>query len=130
MNKFTKKEISLCRQVAEKHRKDIEKSDMYFYQDEIHLWSMPFKQTKDIVTTDEIIPLWTISDCLEFLRERCQDHVLLIHDEGDEKEWWLWMDEYTETQQVGSGKTPLEACLKAVLAVLEEGKSEQNKGMK
>jgi len=72
--------------------------------------------------TKEEISTWTISDCLEFLKKKCQDHVLLIHDEGDEKEWWLWMDEYKETQQVGSGKTPLEACLKAVLAVLEEGK--------
>ena len=73
--------------------------------------------------TKEEINLWTISDCLEFLREKCNHSVVLKHDEHDEQDgWFLWLDEYHKTEKEGYGKTPLEACLKAVLAVLEEVK--------
>ncbi len=133
--KLTKEEISLCKQVVEKYKKEIGKGDWVYYHGFRYLvedaWILedmcPLPEAKlvghaNIVEQSECIPLWTISDCLEFLREKCQDHVLLIHDKEDEVEWFLWMDEYEKTQQMGKGKTPLEACLKAVLAVLEEGK--------
>jgi len=120
--KFTKNEIDLCKQIAEKQRKRIEKGDMYFYQDEIHLWSMPFKQTKDVMTTNEVIPLWTLSDCLEFLNQANSFKTQLYNTK------WNWYCK-TKRYEIGAkeyfarGKTPLEACLKAVLAVLEEGNS-------
>ncbi|TES92941.1 MAG: hypothetical protein E3J87_03505 [Candidatus Cloacimonadota bacterium] len=119
MTEFTKEEISLCKQIAEKHRREIKKRQYYYnaFLKRIQ-WSGEDGQSQ----ASWAIPLWTISDCLEFLKKKCRDHVLLIHDEGDEKEWWLWMDEYKETQQVGSGKTPLEACLKAVIEVLKNAK--------
>ena len=121
--KFTKEEISLCKQVAEKYKKRVEYGDWYLNEKSNipYLWKSipPFKYIHK-----NIIPLWAISACLEFLRERCKDHVLLIHEEDldDDEEWYLWFDEYKETQQWDKGKTPLEACLKVVLAVLEECK--------
>lgn len=50
--------------------------------------------------TREEISLWTISKCVDFLRERgCKNYLYLLHHEN-----------------------PLESCQKAVLTVLEEGK--------
>ena len=127
---FNKEEIRLCEQIAEKHRKEIEPFDWVIggWKNGTEVIGRIVDRGQGIIKLpeksplypDEIIPLWTISDCLEFLSEKCQDHILLSHDEGDEIEWWLWMDEYKETQQVGSGKSPLEACLKAVIEVLKK----------
>jgi len=133
---MTKEEISLCKQVAERHRKKIKKGDWVQFHGSPHLVedarapeALPLEVVLSLigyassVRQEDVIPLWTISDCLEFLKERCKDHVLLIHEEDldDDEEWYLWFDEYKETQQWDKGKTPLEACLKVVLAVLEEG---------
>ena len=121
--KFTKEEISLCEQIAEKHIKKVKYGEWYLLNGKPILCAYANEGFhKSLEAENKIVPLWTISDCLEFLRKKCQDHVLLIHDKEDDVEWFLWMDEYKETQQMGKGKTPLEACLKAVLAVLEEGK--------
>ena len=118
--KFTKKEISLCKQVAEKHRREIKYGD-WFYLNEAenyYLWMHGFAR---IDIPKEWFPLWTISDCLEFLEKKCSHYVRLRHDEHDEQDgWFLWFDEYHETEKEGYGKTPLEACLKIVLAVLKE----------
>jgi hypothetical protein len=123
--KFTKEEISLCKQVAKKHRKVIEYGIHLYdeFKDFGFVYVDTYFQRLNIAKTpNDYIQIWTVSDCLEFLRDRCKDHVLLIHEEGleDDEEWYLWLDEYKETQQWDKGKTPLEACLKAVLAVLEE----------
>lgn len=137
--KPTKEEISLCKQVAEKYKKKESRGDWIVISHPKSMMSMrpthysnPPRTTEDVVLRNDSrhfdipykheFPLWTISDCLEFLRKRCKDHVLLIHEEGmeEEEEWYLWFDEYKETQQWGKGKTPLEACLKVVLAVLKE----------
>jgi len=134
MIKFTKEEISLCKKVAKKHRKEIKYGDWYISIDSrMYLWlsSSPFN--KDFVNTcepqnqaDKIIPLWTISDCLEFLRERNWCLYKLIEWLGGEK---FQCSIINSSDNLGGrncfdrlGKTPLEACLKAVLAVLEEGK--------
>lgn len=129
--KFTPEEISLCKKIAAKHEGEVEVGDWLDFENGLYLVTEIVKTPEkvDVYVTDfrvaisaddDFIPLWTISDCLEVLREKCQDHVLLIHDKEDEVEWFLWMDEYKKTQQMGRGKTPLEACLKAVLAVLED----------
>ncbi len=128
--KFTEEEISLCTQIAEKHRKKIEYGD--WYADQVLVMNQETRKGDPmpivVLCTNKFgksigeVPLWTISDCLEFLRERCEDHVFLSHDEDDDEEWYLWFDEYKKTQQMGKGKTLLEVCLKVVLTVLEEGK--------
>ena len=112
--KFTKEEISLCKQVLGGHKKEIEFGDWYYETD-----------LEDIFLCEEIngqyvfpnlIPLWTISDCLEFLKEKF--HILALRaDDKFECELYLKTHSCSEV-----GKTPLEACLKAVLAVLEEKK--------
>jgi len=121
MIKFTKEEISLCKQVREKELllKPVKEGD--WVRNEYG------KPSTDLVTSEYIrnvirftdikhwFPLWTISDCLEFLRERkSQMEFELVF--GDEwKVIFHWI-------KVFEGNTPLEACLKAVLAVLEEEK--------
>ena len=122
--KFTKKEIAVCKKIAEKHRKEIKYGDWYLDNIVVLLNNDFIKGTIFVARQVRLglIPLWQISDCLEFLRERRKHCVFLSHDEGDEKEWWCFFDEYHETQQFDSGKTPLEALLKVVLGVLKNGK--------
>lgn len=127
---FTKEEISLCKQVAEKYRKYIEYGSWF-----LNAWgkvscacgysypvNRPVRRENE---NPKWIALWTISDCLEFLAER---GLWIIGFQQDEDEWSvgfaetdeLGMRALEETQKWTDGETPLEACLKAVLAVLEE----------
>ena len=119
--KFTKEEISLCEQVAEKYRKEIKYGDWYYFKEKVHLiWAKP-----EPIMDDICIPLWTISDCLEFLGEKGRDTIVIEIEPGWDVKCFAEKREVNkgyEHRVEGGGKTPLEACLKAVLAVLEEGK--------
>jgi hypothetical protein len=119
--KFTKEEISLCKQVAEKHRKDIKYGDWYWYEKVEKVYLCTVRKIPD--RHKDRIPLWTISDCLEFLIEKGWDDINIdIAPKWEIQclaEKGLVAKGY-ECGVEGWGKTPLEACLKAVLAVLEE----------
>jgi len=110
MMKFTKEEISLCGQVAEKHRKPIKYGDWYEFRGNIYLITVKHEPEMHDVS----ISLWTISDCLEFLREKKE--VIELWRAGRGSNWICRI----KSQKWWKGKTPLEACLRAVLAVLEE----------
>ena len=56
-------------------------------------------------------------DCLEWLRERCKDHVILSHDVGDEDIWWVWFDEYKPTQAYASGDSILETLYRVIIEI-------------
>ena len=137
MTEFTKEEISLCKQVAEGHRKEIKKGDWAIEPDRANIpllvidtqmeyitLSLNYEATHD-TTCKSLIPLWTISDCLEFLIEKGWNDIDIdiaphfeiqcLAERGE-------VDKGYERGVEGWGKTALEACLKAVLAVLEEGK--------
>lgn len=129
--KFTKEEISLCKQVAEKCKKEIEYGDWFLRNDTKFEHTLFLRIDKDmiagyiqgeIVVMDDMsnvdmkkaIPLWTISDCLEFLQE--EEDVIELVITGKHLRWFCrW-----ENREMRSGKTPLEACLKAVSTVLED----------
>jgi len=126
--KFTKEEISLCKQVAEKHRKEIKKGDWAIEPDRANIpllvidtqmeyitLSLNYEATHD-TTCKSLTPLWTISDCLEFLKKMFQ-RLRECSDGKFEVEYWRKNGCYYQY-----GETPLSACLKAVLAVLEEEK--------
>jgi len=138
--KFTKEEISLCRQVAEREKKEINGGDWVITTiGRKEVIELVISQRKDSLYTirtetiygavknrEELIPLWTISDCLEFLRDRAL--YLLGLNQSDECEFVcgfcevddMGMRTIDETAKWVEGTTPLEACLKAILAVLEE----------
>lgn len=118
--KFTKEEISLCKQVAEKYRKKIEYGDWFI---NIKSGDVPFLYQYGCQYSGNFV-LWTISDCLEFFKERAIYLESLCR--TDECEY---MCAISETDDLGlvrgtarsfEGETLLEACLKAVLAVFEE----------
>jgi hypothetical protein len=119
MIKFTKEEINLCRQIAGKHRKAIEPRQ-YFYND--HLEKIQWIGERSLPKQAWAIPIWTIPDCLEFLREKYFFESMLLQLIWD---GWNYVISKKPTQKEPSfqfsGITPLEACLKAVSAVLEEG---------
>ena len=143
--KFTKEEISLCKQVAEKYRKEIKYGDWYISTlvNLVCLWKSATPFNRDFVNicepqgqADKIIPLWTISDCLKFLNKRDWNAVTLswrMEQVGDNPEiayCEIIHDNFYEVEDKKAlnhvmdfeAKTLLEACLKAVLAILEEKK--------
>jgi len=135
--KFTKKEISLCRQVAEKERRKIELGSWIFDAKEsgvgfvsdfcgVFLFILSLdgkKQRDDFVEDDrEYFPLWTISDCLEFLREK--GYRVLLDENLTDVEPFEAKCYGRENRRAyySYGDSYLEACLKAVLSMLEEEK--------
>ena len=78
--KFTEEEISLCKKIAEKHKKPIEYGDWYWDEGQkrtvicavrlAHIEEAPY-------FIKNCFPLWTISDCLDFLNKRGWNAVTL-----------------------------------------------------
>lgn len=125
--KFTNEEINLSKKVAGRHIKEVKYGEWYLLNDKPILCAYANKGFHEYLEEkDAIIPIWTISDCLEFLRDRAL--YLLGLNQSDECEFVcgfcevddMGMRTIDETAKWVEGKTSLEACLKAVLAVLEE----------
>lgn len=143
--KFTKKEISLCKQVAERHRRKIKTGDWLL--DETGDVCLAEKIKKEFATMFDVItisrevdsfssfryvsqgnpditPLWTISDCLEFLKEKGLEWVdVRIHyPDTSVVIWARRVKDLDQMKNYETGDTLLEACLKAVLTILKEEK--------
>jgi len=127
MNKWSKEEISLCKQVAEKYIKPMEYGDWWNDRKKetllvsIKKWIM----SEDIVK-EEMFPLWTISDCISWLREK--GFYLSINTLG---EYWTCLaykhifnekDKDIGPRIFFQEQTLLSVLLKIILAVFEEGK--------
>ena len=145
--KFTKEEASLCKQVAEKYRKEVDKEDYAYDEDDrekvliddCNAW-VENKKTELYRLKDDgtdfgykvkhWFPLWTISDCLEYLEIECVPLKMQIKDDSYARlQGWRWRVSWgnpnTEEGKPWGGSinapTLLEACLKVVLAVRVEG---------
>ena len=126
--KFTDIEIDLCRKIAEKHRKEIKYGDWFYWEyggtqpalcnDGGTLHYQRYKNKK------KSFPLWTISDCVLWLKERYDDvNLMSIQDIWEIQVYDAYNRvHYPKLLKDIKGKTPLEALLKAVLAVLKEEK--------
>ena len=116
--KSTKEEISLFKQIAEKYRKELVYGDWYIsYDGVIRLKALHQKGHRH----EECIPFWTIKNCLEWLKKRYDDvdvgsiqgkWEVQIHDAYDRVHHPEFLEDIF-------GETPLEACLTAILAVVE-----------
>jgi len=121
--KFTKEEKSLCKQVAEKHKKEVKYGDWILYgNNKPRLITEQPKEIQEACYSlmDAFIPLWTISDCLEFLREK---GYRVKTDDTGYKVNPFHVNCYRHKTKIAfftCAMTRLEACLKAVLAVFEE----------
>lgn len=125
---FTTEEIELCKKIAKKHRKGIKYGYWFIYEDpdrisgfsnttlNHHSLEPEFGNGKNIL-------LWQISDCINFLESKGFDHIFsFIHFERGisfRAESRILDNPY---KKVGGreAKTQLEACLKAVLVIVEE----------
>ncbi len=120
--KFIKEEISLCKQVAEKHIKKVKYGEWYLLNGKPILCAYANEGFhKSLEAENKIIPLWTISDCLEFL---CKEKDYQIEIKRVSNSWFIeiWKIGHKAESIKEWRPTLLEACLKAVLAVLgEEG---------
>ena len=119
--KFTKDEIILCEQVAKKYIKEVKYGEWYLMNNKPILCAYANKSFhKYLEEKDAIIPLWTLSDCLEFWEEKgwnpydmswiCEASMKIVYIKPGE----------TSKELKFKADTLLEACLKAVVAVLEE----------
>ena len=128
--KFTKEEISLCEQIAGRFAKEI-RHGVWIAEEkkktiEVSLWNLPIGVTEEQRKEGKWTPLWQIHDCLKFLESKEYGLLHLGYDPLDEN-YLCKIDKYNQGAYTyeglyKSGKTPLEACLKAVLAVLGEGR--------
>ncbi len=116
MIKFTKEEISLCKQIVERHEKPIEHGDWFI---DVKIGVKPFLTLSRRVPIDNLIPLWQIPDSLEFFEKKDIDYIFNF--KHFKLGGWSFTAEDRKYKKVrGEGKTRLASCLKAVLAVLEE----------
>ena len=116
--KFPEKEISLCKQVAEKHRKEIGEGDWVVHVNSDHPTLVRDKESILYLNNKFQLPLWTISDCLEFFFQKgWQLEEFFKNGAGT---FSFHINKGEEDYHFEVGKTPLEACLKAVLAVFDE----------
>jgi len=117
--KFTKKEIILCREITKKHKEQSRHLNHYFkYGNWYEYMNNPYLVTSQPQSemSPEITILWTIFDCLGFLKNEINSFKLkFVRGKFKFHYWKNW------TKPVCYyGKTPLEVCLKAVLAVIED----------
>lgn len=124
--KFTTEEIALCKAIAEKGlnktAREIDEGDWYVEKDGLE----PSLYVAGIsgYDYDEDVFVWQISDCLEFLREKgWRSYQFTFNEKGEIRELSIVHIPFgfrTKHHVVINGETFLEACLKAVLAILEE----------
>ena len=120
MKEHTQEVINLCKQIAKKHRKEIVRGDYYTHVgDRTKLAVLNIGH--ESLSFENMIPLWTISDCLEFFEK------IGLNQEFNFKRFnngnWRFTAEDNKYRKIrGEGETRLSACLKAVLAILGEGK--------
>lgn len=121
--KFTSAEIKLCQDIAKYWRKEIKYGDWFICEaDEYSRDYMgdgySFKKGDILLYGEhlpkEYTPLLTLEDCLSFFREK-KYPIVIAEDKGEGTCWLPWID---GKDKEFIGKTPLEACLRAVLAVL------------
>ena len=133
---FTKTEIDLCRKVAEKWRKFSDEWGNYVYDEKnkevvliqrfirvkgkFVIFEDPAGEKEDV--RHKCFPLLSISDCLEWLRADGREYDVVVDCLQTAVIVKLYTPPpYQELVYKESAKTPLEALLRAVLAILEEG---------
>ena len=135
--KFTKEEINLCKQIAETDRLLKLAKEGDWIRNEYGHASTELATSEYLgfvlrfVNIKHWFPLWTISDCLEYLEIECVPLKMQIRGDSYARlQGWKWRVSWGNPN-VEEGKpwggsinapTLLEACLKAVLAVLVDSK--------
>ena len=137
---ITKAVISLCKQVAEKEGKDVV-IGLYvwqeFYKSVRLIYGLDREENTIYTVTPKtgnfdklywnnleggwLTPFWTISDCLKFFEKIGLNHEFKF--KHFKLGGWRFTAEDNKYRKIGGeGETRLAACLKAVLAVVGEGK--------
>ena len=125
MRQFTDEEIKNCRKIAEKgERKTVEYGDWCYSEiywpghgdrdvidpKRVGLWRSHLPADENTAHT----PLWQEHDCLEWLKDKFT--VIELWRTGRKLVWMCRLNDY----KWWKGETPLEALLRAVLAIIEE----------
>ena len=110
-------EVDLINQIEKKYRKEINYGNWYEFKGQLYLYRVKGGNLR----ASDCIPVWTVSDCLEFLKNR--NYYYSIYDQvgnGTVIDISLLVDGQRSMQDQLHGQTLLEVCLLAVLVVLED----------
>lgn len=127
----TDREIELCRKIAKHWRKPIKCGDWFILEDNPHEFpALYFGQDLfDITKKTKLLPILTLSDCLDFLEKKGfkQGDIHFDEDLKGRKKASIYIEVSDDKGMFikdlfKEGKTRLEAALSAVLAVVGEGK--------
>ena len=120
--KFTDKEIELCKEIAKYYIKPIKYGDWFCYvnyenENYIRIYQ---KEPYAMPEYDRTFPLWSLEDCLGWLKEK--EFIISIMGQYPDDESWLLNcgRKHSDDDLHHEGKTPLEACLKTILEILKK----------
>lgn len=132
MRNFTKTEVDLCKKIAEKDKRKLKCGDYMVVNGEVDLFDTKWGECpnrfpdapavyncSDDMYHKDYFPLWQEHDCLEWLRQEHESILIQYIWRG----WNVIISKSPEgrnSSYTWQGKTPLEALLHAVLAILEK----------
>ena len=119
-------EVDLINQIEKKYRKEINYGDWYEYRGNILL----MKTENGPIISTACIPVWTVSDCLKFVKDN--NYYYSIYDQvggGTVIDIFILVDGSRQMQEQLHGRTVLEACLLAVIVILQDNEVLKSSGI-
>ncbi len=120
-------EVDLINRIAKKYRKPLEsKGDWYEFKGKLYL----LKSDCGPVMSPECIPVWTVADCLKFVT-RSHYYYSIYSQVGGAIviEVFILLEGERSLQDQLHGGTLLEACLLAVLIILQDNEILKSSGI-
>lgn len=122
-------EVDLINQIAKKYRKEIKHGDWYEFKGTLFLWHTKGNNVY-LKKSLDCIPVWTVSDCLKFVKNN--NYYYSIYDQvggGTVIDIFILVEGSRQMQDQLHGGTLLEACLLAVLVILQDNEILKSSGI-
>ena len=121
-------EVDLINQIAKKHKKEIKYGDWYEFKGRLYLYKN--NHPLDLEISLNCIPVWTVADCLKFVKDN--NYYYSIYDQvggGTVIDIFILVNGSRQMQEQLHGGTLLEACLLAVLVILQDNEILKSSGI-
>jgi len=121
-------EVDLINQIAKKHKKEIKYGDWYEFKGRLYLYKN--NHPLDLEISLNCIPVWTVADCLKFVKDN--NYYYSIYDQvggGTVIDIFILVNGSRQMQEQLHGGTLLEACLLAVLVILQDNEVLKSSGI-
>lgn len=119
-------EVDLINRIAEKYRKPVNKGGWYEFKGKLYLLC---SDANHLMSAD-CIPVWTVADCLKFVtRNNYYYSICSQVGGGTVIDIFILVDGSREMQDQLHGGTLLEACLLAVIIILQDNEVLKSSGI-